>query len=117
MERGRRLADLLAVPATELLPHRLDHFPLPRHAFQGAGHVFAEFAQALTAAAFAARGRIDHHPLARKVLGEGLALGMLARKSAHRGHLGNSTLRRKLVFRRAGLQFFEGQSQLVDQPR
>ena len=30
MERCRRLADLLTVAAAELLPYRLDHFPLTR---------------------------------------------------------------------------------------
>ena len=51
MERRRRLADLLAIPAGELLPHRLDHLPLARHRFQRPGHVLAEFAQAIAAAA------------------------------------------------------------------
>ena len=81
MEWRRRLADLLAVPARELLPHRLDHFPLTRHQFQRPGHVFAELAQATAAAAFARRRRIDHHALARKVVWERVALGALARKS------------------------------------
>lgn len=71
----------------------------------------------MTTAAFANRGRIDHHPLARKVLGEGLALGPLARKSTYRGDLGYSPLRRNFVFGRAGLQLLEGQRQLLDQPR
>lgn len=44
MERGWRLADLLAVPATELLAYRFDDLPLPGHAFQSAGHVFTELA-------------------------------------------------------------------------
>src|SRR4051812_35774485 len=35
MEWRRCLADFLAVPAGELFPYRLDHFPLPRDHFQG----------------------------------------------------------------------------------
>jgi hypothetical protein len=46
MKRCRRVADLLTVAAAELLPHRLDHFPLARHRFQRPGHVFTELAQA-----------------------------------------------------------------------
>src|SRR4051794_13653910 len=83
MERCRRLADLLAVAAGELLPHRLDHFPLTRNRFQRPGHVFAELAQATAAAAFASRGRTDHHALAGKMIGEGIAFGPRARKSAN----------------------------------
>src|ERR1700738_2197613 len=44
MERRRRLADLLAVPAGELLPHRLAPFPPTGRRFQRPGHVFAELA-------------------------------------------------------------------------
>src|SRR5882762_925923 len=55
MERCRRLADLLAVAARELFAHRLDHFPLARRRFQRPGHVFAELAQAIAAAAFTRR--------------------------------------------------------------
>ncbi len=117
MERRRRLADLLAVPAGELLPHRLDHFPLTRQRFQRSRHVFAELAQAIAAAAFARRRRIDHHPLARKVVGERVALGALARKSGTVVVLATACSAAKLVFRRARFQLFEGQRQLVDQPR
>src|ERR1700742_4101059 len=46
MERRRRLADLLAVPAGKLLPHRLDHLPLTGNRFQRARHVLAKLAQA-----------------------------------------------------------------------
>jgi hypothetical protein len=37
MERCGRLADLLTVPAGELLPHGLDHFPLPGDALVSIG--------------------------------------------------------------------------------
>ena len=101
----------------ELLPHRLDHLPLTRHQFQRAGHVLAELAQAIAAAALTRRRRIDHHALAGKMVRERIALGALARKSAHRRRLGDRLLRRKFVFRGVGLQLFECKRQLVDQPR
>lgn len=44
MERRRRLADLLADAAGELLTDGLDHLPLPRHHFQRLGDALAEFA-------------------------------------------------------------------------
>ena len=98
MERRRRLADLLAVAAGELLAHRLDHLPLTRHQFQRPGHVFAELAQAIAAAAFTRRRRIDHHPLAGKMIGEGIAFGARARKSANSRRPGDGFFGRKLVF-------------------
>ena len=50
MERRRRLGDLLARPAGELLPHRLDHLPLARDDFQRLGDVLAELGQLAAAA-------------------------------------------------------------------
>ena len=37
VEGRRRLHDLLAFPARELFPHRLDHLPLPRDHLQRLG--------------------------------------------------------------------------------
>ena len=93
MERRRRLADFLAIPASELFAHRLDHLPLARHRFQRPGHVFAELAQAIAAAAFTRRRRIDHHALAGKMIGERIAFGALARKSAYRRRPGDGSSR------------------------
>jgi transposase len=45
MERRRRLADLLAVPAAELLPDVLDHLPGLRDHLQRLGDVLAELRQ------------------------------------------------------------------------
>jgi hypothetical protein len=117
MERRRHLADLLAIAAGELLPYRLDHLPLARHYFQRARHVLAELAQAVAAAALASRRRLDHHPLARQMLGEGLALGALAHKSTHRRRLRHGPFRRQLVLDGVGFQLLERQRQLLDQAR
>ena len=51
------------------------------------------------------------------MVGERIALGTLARKSSDRCRPGDSLFRRKFVLRRAGFQFFEGERQLIDQPR
>src|SRR5437660_2562964 len=114
MERRWRLADLLAITTGELLPHRLDHLPLTRHRYQRPGHVLAEFAQAIAAAARATRRRIDHYPLARKMIGERLALGAFAYKSAHRRRPRDSPFRGQFIFGGVGFQLFERQCQLVD---
>ena len=117
MERRRRLADFLAIPAGELFAHRLDHLPLTRHRFQCPGHVLAELAQAIAAAASTSCRRIDHHPLAGKMIGEGIAFGARARKSANSRRPGDSFFGRKLVFGGAGFQLFKRKRQLVDQAR
>lgn len=118
MERRRRLADLLAITAGELLQHCLDHLPLARYHFQRLRRVLAELAKTSAAAALASRRPIDHHPLPGKVFGEGLALGALAHKSAHSRRLGHGTFRRKLVvLGGVDFQLFERQRQLFGQPR
>src|SRR6202051_5406476 len=81
MERRRRLADLLAVPAGKLLPHRLDHLPLTGNRFQRARHVLAKLAPAILPPARTRRRRIHYHALAGKMVRECTALGALARNS------------------------------------
>ena len=117
VERRRRLADLLAVPAGKLLPHGLDHLPLTGYRFQRARHVLAKFAQTIAATACTRCWRIDHHALAGQMVRECIALGALARKSTYRGYLGDRLLRRKFIFLCTGLELFECERQLIDQPR
>src|SRR5450759_1116362 len=77
MERRRSLADLLTVPAGELLADMLDHLPLARDRFQRLGDIFAQLAQPPAAAAKASGRSLHDHPLARQMLGEGLARGTI----------------------------------------
>ena len=49
VERRRRLGDLLAGPAAELLAHGLDHLPLARHHLQGFRDRLAELGELATA--------------------------------------------------------------------
>jgi hypothetical protein len=117
MERRRRLADLFADPAGELLPHCLDHLPPPRRRLQRPRHVLAELAQAIAAAAGAGGRRVDHYPLAWRIIRERVALGASAGEGAHRGRLRGGLLRHQFVFGGAGRQLLELLRQLVDQPR
>ena len=51
------------------------------------------------------------------MIGERIAFGARARKSAHSRRPGDSSLGRKLIFGGAGFQLFECQRELVDQAR
>ena len=66
MERRRRLGDLLARPAGELLTDGLDHLPLPGDHLQRLGDVLAQLDQ-LALAARADRGRRNDDALARQM--------------------------------------------------
>jgi hypothetical protein len=70
MRRRRRLRDRLAGPAGELLAHVLDHLPLARNELQHLGHVLADLAQRLAAAARTSRRRRIDDALARQMVGE-----------------------------------------------
>ena len=67
MEWSRRLADLLAGPAAELLAHVLGHEPLPRHHVERLGDVLADLRELAAAAARAARRRGMHDAPARQM--------------------------------------------------
>ena len=116
MERGRRLTDLLAIPAAELFPYRFDHLPLPRDHLQCRGHILAQLAQPRSATALARRRRRDHHALARQVVGEGVSFGALAREARHIRGFRHGDFRGELILAGARCKFLELQRQLIDQP-
>ena len=87
VERRRGLADLLAVPASELLPDVLDHLPGFGNDLQRLGDVLAEPGQPRPATAGAShRSRYDH-ALAGQMIRERLAGRSLARERGHRAWL------------------------------
>ena len=117
MEGRRRLRDRLALPARELLAHRLDHLPLARDHLQRLGDVLAELRQLRRAAAGTALRRGDHDALARQMLGERLARRPLALERPDRLRLGRRLLRGQLVLGRSRLQVLQLQFHLLEQPR
>jgi hypothetical protein len=115
MKRRRRLADLLAVAAGKLLADMLDHLPLPGDDLQRLRDVFAQLAQPRAAAAVAHRRPRFDYPLARQMLGKGLARRALAGEGHHVGGLGNGLLGGDLILGRRTLELLEGQRHLIDQ--
>ena len=116
MERRRRLADLLAVPAGELLADMLDHLPLARDHLQRLGDILAQLAQPAAAAAKASSRSRHDDPLARQMLGKRLARGALAGEGRHIRGLGHRHLGGDLVLGGRTLQFLELQLDLVEKP-
>jgi hypothetical protein len=84
VERRRRLADRLALPAGELLAHRLDDLPLARDHLQRLGDVLAQLRQLGRAAAGTALGCGDDDAFARQMLLERFARWAPALKRANR---------------------------------
>jgi hypothetical protein len=116
MERCWSLADLLAVAASKLFADVLDHLPPPRDHFQRLGDVLAQSAQSRAAAAQASgRARLDH-PLARQMVGEGLARRALAGEGHHIRRLGCGALGGNLILGGRTLKFLQPQFHLVNEP-
>jgi hypothetical protein len=107
VERCRRLGDLLAVAAGELLAHGLLDEPVPRHDVEGLGDDLAHFGETAAAATWAARWRRHHDPLPwqmRRQWPPCRALpGMLANHGS--GSSGTAELRGCLIFGRGLLEF------------
>ena len=114
VERRRRLADLLASPAGELLADGLDHLPLPGDDLERLGDVLAHLHDAIRAAAGTGRGRRDHHALARQMLWKRLP-GRATALEPGDGRGLHPLLGGDLVFGGRGLEFLELQFHLVDQ--
>src|SRR5690606_3790755 len=87
MEGRRWLADLLAVPAGDLLTHRLDDLPAARDHLQRLGDVFPDPAQPGAPAGWAGAGRGNDHALAGQMLGKRLARWPAAFKAGCVGDL------------------------------
>lgn len=83
VEWCRRLADLLAVPASELLPNVLDHFPGFRDHLQRLGNVLAQPGEPCAATAGASHSSWCDHAFAGQMIRERLAGRPLARKRRH----------------------------------
>src|SRR5438874_7287415 len=116
MERRRRLADLLAIPAGELLAYDLHDLPLPRNHLELLGHVLTELRKPARAAAVAGGWTWHDHALARQMRGERLAGGPLAGERVNlRGRC--RLLSRNLVLGRRGFQLLELKLHLVDEAR
>ena len=109
------LCDLLAVPARELLPDRLDHLPRARDDVERHGDVFAQLRQAISSAGRAGTGRRHDNTFARQVIGKRLPCGPLALKGHNRGGLGRCLLGDQIVLGGAGFELLELQLHLIEQ--
>jgi hypothetical protein len=113
-----RLADPLAVPAGELLPHRLDHLPPPRDHLQRLGDILSELHDPARAATGAGLGCRDNHPLPRQVCRERLADRPAALGGRRRcGRWCRHSLGGQLVLGRCRLELLQLQLELLEEPR
>jgi len=113
MERRRRLTDLLARAAAELLPHMLGHEPLPRNDVESLGDILADLRQLRAAAAGTRRRRRMNDAPARQIGGKVAAHSLLPREAPHRDGGG---LRPGLILALRCRQLLELQLHLVEQP-
>lgn len=112
VEGCRGLGDLLAGPARELLPDRLDHLPLARNDLERLGDVLAHLRDAIGPAAGTAAVRLNHHALARQMLREGFLHRLAPLEGAD---LGRFPLGLHLILGGVRDQLAELQFQLVEQ--
>ena len=114
VERRRRLRDFLTAPAGELLPHRLDHLPPARDRLQRFRHILADLRQPVRSAAGTGRGPRHHHPLARQMLGEGLARRLAPDEPLDLGRFCRRLLGRQPVLGSARLKLVKRKLKLVE---
>jgi hypothetical protein len=107
-----RLGDRLATAAGELLPHGLDHLPLPRHYLQRLGNILAELSKPATTARAGARCG-DYHALARQIGRQRRAYRLPASEADDRGSVDRDDGR--VVLGGVRLQLLELQLHLVKQ--
>ena len=113
VEGRRRLGDRLAGAAGKLLPHGLDHLPLPRHHFQRLGDVLAQLGQ-LPAAGGARARRRDHDPLARQMRRQGSTHRTATHEARAPPCRSAAALGGDRALGRVGFEFLELQLQLVE---
>jgi hypothetical protein len=116
VERGGWLADLLAVPAGELLTDGLDDLPLPGHHLQGFGDVLAHLHDAMRAAAGAGGWRLDHHAFAGKMLRERLLHRLAPLEGRDPRRLLGRLFGHSPIFGGISHQLLELQFQLIKKP-
>jgi len=88
---------------------------IPRIVFWS-GSLFAHFHDPVRATAGAGGRGLDHNPLARQVIGKGVAHRMAAREGAHRAGLFSRLAGSQDIFGCRRLQLLKLQFQLIDQP-
>lgn len=115
VERRRRLADPLAIPAGERLPHGLDDLPLPGSDLQRLGNVLAHLHDARRSATGAGGRRIYHHAFARQMLGKRFAGGAAALEGGDR-RLRDQGFGPGAIVAEIRLEILELHLQLFDQP-
>jgi len=111
VERRRRLADLLAGPAAELLAHMLGDEQLPRHHVQRLRDILADLRELGAATARATGWSWMHDAPALQVIGEIPA----RRRPPHMALHGIGPLRFGLGLAGCRNEVFELQLQLIDQ--
>jgi len=107
VERCRRLRDLLAIPAGELLAHRLDHLPRAWDHFERLGHILAELREAAAAAGWAPARPGDDDTFAWEVIGERLPDRLLAFERGDGRRLRRGGFGGELVLGRVAFEIFE----------
>ena len=115
VKRCRWLADLLAVPAGELLTDGLDDLPLARNDFQCLGDILTQLGKAVAATGRARTGRWHNDALARQMLGERLLYRRLALEAANVGCLLGGSLGNEGVLAGVSFKLLELQLHLVEQ--